>query len=180
MEIQLATVFSRRSPCPVDALIQAGYRYACALQPDTADAQDLVHEAWLKINKRHGSQPDKPLLFRSIRNLYIDQYRRAQTVKFSAADDMGVSAEDQMGAADVAELPDARLHRALACLRDEEREALFLSVVEGYTAQEIAELTGTVRGTVLSLIHRSRLKLKKLIADDNVMPFPRRQDGAAS
>jgi len=38
---------------------------------------------------------------------------------------------------------------------------LFLSVIEGYTAEEIAALTDSTRGTVLSLIHRSRQKLQR-------------------
>ena len=54
----------------------------------------------------------------------------------------------------------------LAKLRDIEREALFLHIVEGYSANEIATLTGRPRGTVLSLIHRSRKKLAALDAAD--------------
>ena len=50
----------------------------------------------------------------------------------------------------------------LAQLRDVEREALFLHVVEGYSVNEIAVLTGKPRGTVLSLIHRGRQKLTTL------------------
>jgi len=45
-----------------------------------------------------------------------------------------------------------------------EREALLLADVEGYTAQEIAELTGHPRGTILSLIHRSRGKLRRQLS----------------
>ncbi len=172
-------MFSRVSQSSVESLIQAGYRYACALDSNTANAQDLVHEAWLKVSRRHGKLPDKALLFRSIRNLYIDQYRRDQRVIFSAQDDQGLAAGDQVGALDVAELPDAQLHRALATLRDEEREALFLSVVEGYTAQEISQLTGTVRGTVLSLIHRARVKLKNQMLENKVAHLPRHNDGVA-
>jgi len=63
-------------------------------------------------------------------------------------------------------------------LRETEREVLFLSVVEGYTADEIAKLTGSTRGTVLSLIHRSRLKLRNVMAEDNVTPFAKRAVGA--
>jgi RNA polymerase sigma-70 factor (ECF subfamily) len=50
----------------------------------------------------------------------------------------------------------------LSELRPEEREALFLHGVEGYTASEISRLTGQPRGTVLSLLHRARQRLLKL------------------
>ena len=68
-------------------------------------------------------------------------------------------------------MPDAQLQSALRTLRETEREVLFLSIVEGYTAGEIAELTGSKRGTVLSLIHRARLKLRNIMTEDNVTPF---------
>lgn len=173
-------MFSRRKSVEVEALIQAGYRYACALQPDTGEAQALVHEAWIRASRTHGKVPDKALLFRCVRNLYIDQYRRAQTVQFTSTDDQGYSVGEQMGALDVVEVPDAQLQRALMQLREPEREALFLSVVEGYTAEEIGVLTDKPRGSVLSLIHRARLKLKTIMLESNVTPFKRGQRGKAS
>ena len=165
------TVFSRRSKSGVESLIQSGYRYAYALQNDQGEAQALVHDAWLRVSKGLSKTPDKALLFRCIRNIHIDQYRRTQNVQFSSVDDSGRQAGDQTGAFDVAEVPDAQLQSALNTLRETEREALFLSVVEGYTASEIADLTGSTRGTVLSLIHRARFKLKNIMTDENVTPF---------
>jgi RNA polymerase sigma-70 factor (ECF subfamily) len=51
--------------------------------------------------------------------------------------------------------------RVLGELRTEERAVLYLSAVENYTAQQIADLLEWPRGTVLSLLHRTRGKLKK-------------------
>ncbi len=164
-------MFSRASKQSIESLIQTGYRYACALQNDSGEAQGLVHEAWLRATRSQKETPDKALLFRCIRNIHIDQYRRTQSIRFSHTDDLGRDAGEQTGAFDVVEIPDAQLENALHQLRDTEREALFLSVVEGYTAIEIAKLTGSTRGSVLSLIHRARLKLKQLMEEDNVVPF---------
>lgn len=161
-------MFLRSSKQAVEALIQAGYRYAYALQNDAGEAQGLVHDAWLRASQSSGRTPDKALLFRCVRNIYIDQYRRSRNVQFSSVDDLGRDAGDQTGAFDVTEVPDAQLQSALTTLRDSEREVLFLSIVEGYTAVEIAKLTGSTRGTVLSLIHRARAKLKNIMIDDNV------------
>jgi RNA polymerase sigma factor (sigma-70 family) len=52
------------------------------------------------------------------------------------------------------------LNLLLGLLRPVEREALYLHHVEGYTAQEIAELTGTPRNTILSLLNRGLRKLQ--------------------
>ncbi|MFT6305540.1 MAG: RNA polymerase sigma factor (sigma-70 family) [Patiriisocius sp.] len=164
-------VFLRGSKQAIEKLIQSGYRYAYALQNDSGEAQGLVHDAWLRASKSTIGTPDKALLFRCVRNIHIDQYRRSRNVQFSSVDDIGRDAGDQTGAFDVTEVPDAQLQSALTTLRETEREVLFLSVVEGYTAGEIAELTSSTRGTVLSLIHRTRLKLKNIMTEDNVTPF---------
>lgn len=162
-------MLSLRTKQSLESVIQAGYRYACALQNDSGEALGLVHDAWIRLSTEHGVTPDKALLFRCIRNIHIDIYRRSVKVQFSTVDDMGHYA----GELDVVEVPDAQLQRALSRLRHIEREVLFLSVVEGYTADEIAQLTNKSRGTILSLIHRARNKLKALMREDNVTPLIR-------
>ena len=165
----------------IKALIQAGYRYACALQSDAGEARGLVHDAWLKVSAKHGDTPDQPLLFRAIRNIHIDLYRRRERVKFSHTDDQGRLAGDQIDESNVLEMPDRELETALIRLRDNEREALFLSVVEGYTADEISHIMDCPRGTVLSLVHRARLKLKEDLSNDSrVVPFQRGPGRSAS
>ena len=58
------------------------------------------------------------------------------------------------------------LDRALGKLRWEERAAMVLSAVDGFTAQEIGQLLGCPRGTVLSMLHRSRKKLQRWLTSD--------------
>jgi len=164
----------------VDELIQAGYRYACALQNDPGEAKGLVHDAWIRASRSTSGTPDKAYLLQCVRNLHIDQYRRAQKVVLQSVDDLGREAADIAGANDVAEVPDLQLQQALVTLRDVEREVLFLSVVEGYTAAEIADLTNSNRGTVLSLLHRARIKLKTFMQDDKVTPINRDIEGMSS
>lgn len=137
------------------ALIQAGFRYALSLVHNESDAEDLVQEAWLRLANK-GSEPNKALFFRVVRNLFIDQHRRHQLLVFEPFDEQHSPEPD---------FPDAidDLEPALATLRPEEREALFLHAVEGYTAQEIAEFTGRPRGTVLSLIYRSKRKMAAVL-----------------
>lgn len=173
-------MLSRKTRESINSLIESGYRYACALQPDAGEARGLVHEAWIRVSQNHGARPDKALLYKAIRNLYIDQYRRGQKVRFTAFDDNGLEAAEHMGDIDVAELPDAQLQRALLQLRDKEREVLFLSVVEGYTAEEISTLTDSPRGSVLSLVHRARLKLRTAMVTSNVSALSKGQEGEAS
>ncbi len=52
------------------------------------------------------------------------------------------------------------LDSALGRLRPEERAVLYLSAVEGFTAKQIGELLDWPRGTVLSMLHRSKNKIR--------------------
>ena len=84
--------------------------------------------------------------------------------------------DDQTDAAletEDAPLDEAILEEALGSLRPPEREALYLATVEDYTAQEIADLTGRPRGTVLSMIHRARKKLRGFLTDEAQAPHDR-------
>ena len=55
------------------------------------------------------------------------------------------------------------MEKALAVLCREEREVLYLNVVEGYSAQEIAILTDCSRNTILSLIYRGKQKFAQFL-----------------
>ena len=153
-------------PTPsTEELLQAGFQYACALTHHRQDAEDLVQTAWLKLYQRYGEVATKALFFTAIRNLYIDQYRRRQRLQFTTLN--GERAPSPAANASAAEDEGVTLEQLLAKLRDTEREALFLHVVEGYSAVEIAALTGRPRGSVLSLIHRGRKKLAALAAAES-------------
>jgi RNA polymerase sigma-70 factor, ECF subfamily len=58
------------------------------------------------------------------------------------------------------------LSGALARITADQRTAIVLYDVEGYDYQEIAQITGVSLGTVKSRIHRGRLALRDLLADD--------------
>lgn len=152
-------MFSRSDESADADFLTAGYRYALSLCGSQQDAEDLVHDAWIRLEKRYRHALQKPLLFRTIRNLYIDQYRRSRKVRFVSFDEAGV--EPMSEGIEKAYMNAEEMQLLLGRLRDVEREVLYLSVVEGYTADEIATMTDTARGTVLSLVHRSKIRLRK-------------------
>ncbi|HEU5078437.1 MAG TPA: RNA polymerase sigma factor [Opitutaceae bacterium] len=143
-------------------LLQCGFRYALSLAHNPHDAEDLVQEAWLKIARRYGEVASRPLLFVAIRNAFIDQTRRRggkELIPFhEVSSDLCTPVPEFAGTA-------TDLTTLLQALRPVEREALFLHHVEGYTAEEIARLTGSPRNTVLSLVSRAMKKLHLLQKD---------------
>ena len=139
----------------LEELLQAGYRYALALGHDRHLAEDLLQEACAAITKRRGPWT-KSYLMTAIRNKFIDHGRRERIVAFVELD---VEIEESA----IEELPVDDLESAVSTLRPAERELLFLSAVEDYSASEIAKLTGRPRGTVLSLIHRAKEKVRQML-----------------
>ncbi len=159
-------------PSSIDALLERGYRYAFSLAHDAIEAEDLLQDACLSILASDGSW-EQAYVFTTIRNRFIDRYRRNRKILFLSLDHDQQSSDGQY--ADLNwDVPDVlqsgQLARALGALRPEEREALFLAVVEGYTAEEIAELTARPRGTILSLLYRTKAKLRDLLRKSSVRP----------
>ena len=104
----------------------------------------------------------KGYLFTAIRYIFVDRYRREQMVVIEPLDAV-IEPADEAADPIAARLAARDLEAPLAGLGAAEREALFLNVVEGYTAREIRAFTGRPRGTALSLIHRAKRKLRGAI-----------------
>ncbi len=149
-----------QSTANLQALLHTAYRYAHALCAHAEMAEDLVHEAWLKVVAKHGATPDKALLFRVIRNLFIDDIRHRNRFPSDSIDEHAMIDHQALDPSHFVS-EDRVLSQGLSELRSIEREVLFLWVFEGHTAAEIADITAQSRGTVLSQIHRTKAKLKK-------------------
>ncbi len=147
-------------------LVQRGYRFAFSLTHDETAAEDLVQDAWLAILKGAGPWTTAYLLT-TIRNRFIDQWRRDRLVEFEPlGDDLAGCAgdESELWSDDhQAGIRSRALAQALERLNPDERSALYLSAAEGYTTQEIADLLGKPRGTILSMVFRAKKKLQKLL-----------------
>lgn len=144
-------------------LLQHGFRYAMSLTHDVAKAEDILQDAWLAVLKASGPH-EKGYLFSAIRTRFINQYRRELLVPIVSFDDEIIGGVDQVaGTADVslAKFHIDDLEKQLAILRPLEREAIYLSAVEGFSAREISDQTRQPRGTVLSLIYRAKRKLRE-------------------
>ena len=145
-----------------EAWVQSGFRYALSLTHNRQDAEDLVQTAWVRLTQRYGCVKNRSMLFTTVRNAFYDQRRRAKIVAFEPLD--GAPEPAAMASDPAARLHEAEMDDLLATLRPVEREALYLNVVEGYTATEIGRMTKAPRNTVLSLISRARTKLRELNA----------------
>jgi RNA polymerase sigma-70 factor (ECF subfamily) len=151
------------SPATDVELLQGGFRFALALTHHRQDAEDLTHDAWVRLCRRYGIVTSRAALFTTIRRLFIDRCRRARIVSFCELDALpaGPAETETIMNGTVADLD-----RLLQDLHPGEREAIYLHYVEGHTAEEIGVLTRRPRNTILSLIHRAFKKMKTTVGPE--------------
>ena len=138
----------------LEDMLNQGFRYALSLTGDEDEAYDLVQSGYLKILEKN-----KPLvvsyLIRIIRNAHVDKKRREKyRMRWAVRTKADKSYEQELGG-------EPYLEKVLAEFPERNREIMFLAIVQEYTAQEIADLIGLPRGTVLSILHRTKNRLRE-------------------
>ncbi len=156
-----------------EELLHTGYRYALSLTSRHHDAQDLVQQAALRLYRSYGGLKSRALLFTTLRNLFYDQLRRNQVVRFDSIEDKDPHIIELTMASPANEHRD--MEAMLKPLEPQEREVIFLHYVLGYTAREIGKLTQRPRNTVLSLLSRSRKKLEAFLQEPDTETPPQGQ-----
>lgn len=131
-------------------------RFARRLTSDPDAAEDLVQEtlmrAWRGFDQFHGGTNAKAWLFRILLNTFYGQGRkgRLMLVPLDETDKVG-----SIGGDATFEVIDA-----LARLPADQRTALMLGAVEGFTCREISEMLSIPMGTVMSRLSRARQALR--------------------
>jgi RNA polymerase sigma factor (sigma-70 family) len=147
------------------------YRLAYRLTGNRHDAEDLTQEVFVRVFRRLDTYTPGTFegwLHRITTNLFLDQARRKQRIRFDALSDERAGLLRSTGPApDTAlddQLFDDDVERALASLPPDFRAAVVLCDVEGLSYDEIADILGAKLGTVRSRIHRGRAMLRRALA----------------
>ena len=139
------------------------YRYAISLCGNPDDAFDLVQTSFERLLKRGIQELDNPklYLYRIIRNRFIDTCRQKKNWKFNEFHDESNIVHLNTHQFDDVLVAEGEVERLLQDVSPEDRELLYLSAVEGYSVTEISDFSGTPRGTILSRLHRLKLRIRK-------------------
>ena len=143
-------------------MLNAAYRYAISLTGNRADAEDVVHDAFLQVYKKYGPLRNKYLLYRSVKNRFIDNYRKKKPFTFEELDKHPELSSPEPEELDLP-VTKEEVKSAMDTLRPEERQAIYLNYFEGYSAAKIAKLNNMPRSTVLSLLQRGKKKIGKAL-----------------
>ncbi|WP_432485974.1 RNA polymerase sigma factor SigE [Kineococcus esterisolvens] len=147
------------------------YRLAYRLTGNRHDAEDLTQEVFVRVFRSLSSyQPGtfEGWLHRITTNLFLDQVRRKQRIRFDAlAEDAG----EKLPSTDVGPERafehrnlDDDVQAALDSLPPDFRAVVVLCDIEGLSYEEIAATLGVKLGTVRSRIHRGRAQLRTALA----------------
>ncbi|MBA3311057.1 MAG: RNA polymerase sigma factor SigE [Nocardioidaceae bacterium] len=146
------------------------YRLAYRLTGNRHDAEDLTQEVFVRVFRSLDTYRPGTFegwLHRITTNLFLDQARRRQRIRFDALpDDFGDKTPGLLPPSDHAvddQTFDADVEAALASLSPAFRVAVVLCDVEGLSYEEIANVLGVKIGTVRSRIHRGRSMLRKAL-----------------
>jgi len=139
------------------------YRAAWALTGRHEDAEDLVQETYAKVLARPRllrNDDDLGYLLRTLRNVFVSQYRAAQRRPVAAVlpEDLQLADRRTAGRPDAA-LEAREIFAAIAALPAEFRDALVAVDVAGLSYREAAKLLRTKEATITSRLHRARARV---------------------
>jgi RNA polymerase sigma-70 factor, ECF subfamily len=159
------------------------YSAAVRMTRNTADAQDLIQETYLKAYRGFHTFEEgtnlKAWLYRILTNTYINTYRakkrRPEQTDVDDVEDLylyrrlgglegaaaGRSAEEEV----LDRFTDGDVKEAVESLPEQFRMVVLLADVEGFSYKEIAAIMDIPIGTVMSRLHRGRRALQKALFD---------------
>lgn len=164
----------------VDRYQQIVYRVARRYMrsPDLADdvTQDTFIRAYNALDTFRNSDGRgfRSWLLRIATNRARDLLRASARRPADSLESMVESEDSAWEPEDRAETPSARADRlalhhhlewALGELSDDQRLAIVLFDVEGYSYDEIAEISGAAVGTIKSRLHRARARLHQILSE---------------
>lgn len=155
------------------------YSAAVRMTRNSADAEDLVQETFLKAYRSYHTFAEgsnlRAWLYRILTNTFINSYRakqrRPEETDLDDVEDLYLyrriggleaalasrSAEDQL----MDLFTDDEVKTALELLPDNFRIPVLLADVEGFAYKEIAEMLDIPIGTVMSRLHRGRKSMQR-------------------
>ena len=172
LEIEKQQKFKNETVPHQDAL----YNYALKIARNADDAQDLLQETYYKAYKNYhqfeNGTNSKAWMFMILKNTFINNYRKMKRepakLDYDEIEDIYENIKSDQTKDNNLDLDfynnllDDELSAALSKIPSKMREVFLLCDLEGYTYEEIAEITDIPIGTVRSRLHRAR----KLLQDE--------------
>ena len=138
-------------------------RYAVAACKNLAEAEDVAQEVFLKALQNPdtfqdlGPSQKRAWLFRTLKNLMCDRYRRGQL------ENAYLEARQEQAEYWDPGIQETENRLLLAQLTPEDRTLFHLRYEEGYSASELSEMFHIPAGTIRARLSRMRKLLKNML-----------------
>lgn len=153
------------------------HRRAYAYTRNVADAEDLVQETLLRAFRAFDRLDEDPQLkawlLCILRNAWISKHRASRSRPAESL--IGILGDEQCDVAApgassaehvvLRDMPDPRVRAALSALPDPVRLTVYYIAVVGLSCREVAAVMDVPEGTVMSRMHRGRLRLRRSLHD---------------
>jgi RNA polymerase sigma-70 factor, ECF subfamily len=139
-------------------LLDALYRGALALTGDRLEAEHLLEEAMMDAYRQFGSLSESTNLRASLYRLLCKANWRLEMARECPPTRLGLAEVEALEA-----LPVGVITSALQVLRQDARMVVYYADVEGFSYAEIADITNYSVSTVISLLHRGRHQLRRVL-----------------
>jgi RNA polymerase sigma-70 factor (ECF subfamily) len=144
------------------------YRFILKNLRHNEDAKDVVQGAFEKlwINRAQvDNERSKSYLFTVAYHQMIDHIRKNKRISYK--EDFNETAK---GAVDPKQDTKRILNEALAKLSEKQRSLVLLKDYEGYSYEEIGQITGLNESQVKVYLHRARIQLREyIVSPENVI-----------
>lgn len=144
------------------------YRFILKNLRHEEDARDIVQTAFEKLwrNRQEvNSEKSRSYLFTIAYHQMIDHLRKSKRIQLRENFAEGARVQDR----NPSHLKKV-LEEALSRLNEKQRSLVLLKDYEGYSYEEIGQITGLNESQVKVYLHRARLELKEyLVSVENVM-----------
>jgi RNA polymerase sigma-70 factor (ECF subfamily) len=151
----------------VDTHSDGAYRFILKNIRNTDQAKDIIQDTfeklWINV-KNVNFEKVKSYIFTTAYHTMIDSIRKnKRIVNFEQADQSQYSTNRSYS--DIGEI----LNKAIAKLPEDQRSVILLRDYEGYSYDEISEITGLSEAQVKVYIYRARVFLKEYIGSMSVL-----------
>ncbi|MCC7366904.1 MAG: sigma-70 family RNA polymerase sigma factor [Chloroflexi bacterium] len=162
--------------------LDALYRTALRMTRNPQDAEDLVQETMLRayrfLDRFEPGTNLRAWLFKILTNTYINRYRKASSEPrvdslddseelslYRYLDNEAASRGGNVEAQVLDRFAEEDIRAAIEALPSQYRITVLLADVEGFSYNDIAEITNVKKGTVMSRLFRGRRLLQKALVE---------------
>jgi len=156
---------------------RALWAYLVRVSGDPALADDLMQESFVRFlsaarppRLEDGEVAGRRYLFRIATNLMRDHWRRPHSSSLEEIPEEFFAEHYDSAQSDSI----AILAPAMARMKPRERQLLWLAHAEGYSHQEIGEITGLASASIRLLLFRARRKIARLLREPALAHVERR------